>query len=237
MARKSTRRRKVRPRGGKGKIKGRRRRRRLAPDERERLIAQAAVYFFAEHGFEGQTRELARRLDIAQPLLYRYFPSKHALIERVYREVFVDPWRDEWFAVLADRTRPLRERLTHFYREYARTAMGYERVRLFVLAGLEGGLDLNARFFNMMRERVFTAVLREIRHAYNMPTLDQRPMSEIEAELVWMLHSAIFYIGIRRWIYGLQVPDAMDPVIEAMVATFLEGIPKEVAVLTRAEPA
>jgi AcrR family transcriptional regulator len=224
MARTTGRRRKIRLPGGGP-------RRRLAPDERERLIAQAAVHFFAEQGFGGQTRELARRLGIAQPLLYRYFPSKHALIERVYREVFVEPWRDEWFAVLADRTRPLKERLTYFYREYARTAMGYERVRLFILAGLEGGLDLNARFFEMLRERVFTAVLREVRHVYNLPSLDERPMSEIEAEMVWMLHSAIFYIGIRRWIYGMSVPETMDLVIEAMIATFLEGAPKEMVAL------
>lgn len=224
MARKATRHRKVRLSGGGT-------RRRLAPDERERLIAQAAVHFFAEQGFGGQTRELARRLGIAQPLLYRYFPSKHALIERVYGEVFVKPWRDEWFTALADRTRPLKERLTYFYREYARTAMSYERVRLFILAGLEGGLDLNARFFEMLRERVFTAVLAEVRHDYGLPTLDERPMSEIEAEMVWMLHSAIFYIGIRRWIYGLSEPETVERVIEAMVATFLEGAPKEITAL------
>ncbi|MGH7013686.1 MAG: TetR/AcrR family transcriptional regulator [Stellaceae bacterium] len=229
MARKPARRRKARSRGN--------RRRRLAPDERERLIAQAAVHFFAEQGFEGQTRELARRLGIAQPLLYRYFPSKHALIERVYREVFVDPWREEWFAALADRTRPLKERLTYFYREYSRTAVGYERVRLFILAGLKGGLDLNARFFEMLRERVFVAVVREVRHANGLPPLERVPMSETEAELVWMLHAAIFYIGIRRWIYGLPVPETIDPVIEAMIATFLEGIPKEMAALTGARPA
>ncbi len=229
MARKASRRSKARPLVN--------RRRRLAPDERERLIAEAAVHFFAEQGFEGQTRELARRLGIAQPLLYRYFPSKHALIERVYREVFVNPWRDEWFAALADRSRPLKDRLTYFYREYARTAVGYERVRLFVFAGLKGGLDLNARFFRMLRERVFVAVVREIRHANALPPLENVPMSEIEAELVWMLHAAIFYIGIRRWIYGLPVPENIDTVIEPMIATFLEGFPREMAVLTGARRA
>lgn len=228
MARKSARRTKTRKLGA---------RRRLAPDERERLIAQAAVHFFAEQGFEGQTRELARRLGIAQPLLYRYFPSKHALIERVYREVFVDPWQDEWFTALADQGRPLKERLTYFYREYSRTAVGYERVRLFVFAGLKGGLDLNARFFKMLRERVFVAVVREIRHANGLPPLEHVPMSETEAELVWMLHAAIFYIGIRRWIYGLQVPEDIDAIIEPMIATFLEGIPKEMAILAGSRPA
>ena len=64
-------------------------RQRLGRDERERLIVEGAVRFFAEEGFEGQTRRLAARLGITQPLLYRYFPSKRALVERVYQEVFV----------------------------------------------------------------------------------------------------------------------------------------------------
>src|ERR1700739_1778532 len=66
---------------------------RLDPAEREAIIAREAVSFFAEHGVAGQTRELAKRLRITQPLLYRYFPSKEALIERVYQEVFVGRWK------------------------------------------------------------------------------------------------------------------------------------------------
>lgn len=221
----------------KGKPKPRRRapraakkppRRRLRPQEREDLIAKAAVHFFAEQGYEGHTRELARRIGIAQPLLYRYFPSKQALIERVYREVFVDPWQPEWFTRLADRTRPLKERLTYFYTEYAHTAIGYERVRLFILGGLKG-LDINARFFKMLRERVITAVVAELRHAGGLPTLEERPMSETEAELVWGLHAQIFYIGMRRWIYGLPVPDDLDGVIAAMISAFLDGVPREIS--------
>ena len=64
-------------------------RRRLPRKEREKLIVDEAVKFFAEVGFEGQTRALAQRLGVTQPLLYRYFPDKEALIDRVYREVFL----------------------------------------------------------------------------------------------------------------------------------------------------
>jgi AcrR family transcriptional regulator len=217
------------PKDGKSKGKAARQiQRRLKPDERERLIAQAAVRFFAEHGFEGQTRELARRIGIAQPLLYRYFPSKQALIDRVYREVFVDPWRPEWFENLADRSKPLKRRLQEFYIAYAHTAIGYDRVRLFVLAGLKG-LDINARFFKMLRARVFTAVLAEIRHSYHLPALNKVPMTELEAELIWSLHASIFYIGVRRWIYGLKVPENIDRVIAAKLSAMLDGMPKEIA--------
>src|SRR3546814_1522468 len=62
---------------------------RLPRAERERLIVEGAVQFFAEVGFGGDTRELAKRLNITHPLLFRYFASKNALIERVYQEVFI----------------------------------------------------------------------------------------------------------------------------------------------------
>ncbi len=202
--------------------------RRLKPDQRERLIAQAAVRFFAEHGFEGKTRELARRLGIAQPLLYRYFPSKQALIDRVYREVFVDPWLPEWLEKLADRSRPLKQRLQEFYIAHAHASIGHDRVRLYVFAGLKG-LDINARFLRTLKNRVFTAVLGEIRHSYRLPSLSKVPMTELETELIWGLFASIFYIGVRRWIYGLKVPEDIDRVVAAKVSAMLDGMPKEIA--------
>ena len=205
--------------------------RRLPPDERERLIAAAAVRFFAEKGFEGQTRELARRLGITQPLLYRYFPSKEALIERVYQEVFVDHWKPEWEVLLADRRLPLRERLLRFYREYARLILSYEWVRLFTLSGLKG-LDLNARFLQLLHDRVFPRVVAEVRHAYGAPSPAEVPIREAEIEIVWSLHAALFYLGVRRWIYGLPIPADLDQAVEEKVAAFLDGAP---AVMARAE--
>ena len=118
---------------------------RISREARERMIAQAAVMFFAEHGFDGQTRELARRLGITQPLLYSYFPNKAALIDRVYREVFLDRWKPQWQDRVADRSRPLPERLTRFYQDYANLILSYEWVRLFMFSGLKG-LDITKRY-------------------------------------------------------------------------------------------
>jgi AcrR family transcriptional regulator len=203
-------------------------RRRLPPDQRERLIADAAVRFFAERGFSGQTRELARRLGITQPLLYRYFPSKDALIERVYREVFIDQWNPEWPRWLADRSVPLKERLIRFYQAYGRMVLRPEWIRLFLFAGLRG-LDLNARFLEMLRERVFARVIAELRHARGLPSFAEVPMTETEVELIWSLHAGIFYIGTRRWIYGLDVPRDTDALIAAKVEAFLVGAPAIIA--------
>src|ERR1700694_4051807 len=108
------------------------RRTRLATDERERLIARGAVAFFCEVGFGGQTRELAKRLGVTQPLLYRYFPNKEALIERVYREVYLNRWDPRWEELLDDRTRPARERILALYRDYAQGGLSYVWIDFFV---------------------------------------------------------------------------------------------------------
>ena len=62
---------------------------------RAKQILRGAIAFFAEHGFSGQTRALTSELGVSKGLLYRYFPSKEALIDRVYDEVFLHRWRPD----------------------------------------------------------------------------------------------------------------------------------------------
>src|SRR5258706_14583492 len=80
-----------------------RRGRRLSPSDREKCIAAAAVTVFSTHCFDGQTRELAAALGITQPLLYRYFPSKEALIEGAFPYGFAGRWDPFWVDLIIDR--------------------------------------------------------------------------------------------------------------------------------------
>ncbi|SRR5579884_2670838 len=208
------------------------RRTRLSPDERERLIARGAVAFFCEVGFSGQTRELAKRLGITQPLLYRYFPNKEALIDRVYREVYLNRWDPRWEEMLDDHTRPVRERVVAFYREYAKAVLSYEWIRVFMFSGLRG-MNLNSRYLTLVRDRIYTRVIREVRLAYGMPSPDEVPITEMEFELVWALHASIFYIGIRKWIYGLEIPENVDEVVTNLATSFFDGVPSVIATTLR----
>ncbi|MGU7815479.1 TetR/AcrR family transcriptional regulator [Burkholderia sp. AW49-1] len=196
--------------------------RRLAPEARERQIVEKAIEHFATHGFSGSTRELARQIGVTQPLLYRYFPSKEALIDRVYDEVYT--WSPDWEKMIADRTVPLQERLVAFYRAYAQTILRREWIRTFIFAGLsrEG---FNTRYLSRLRERVFLPVLRELRHEYDIATPATEAQRNAEIELVWSLHASIFYFGVRKWVYGLPVPDDLDTEIERLVDAFLHGTP------------
>ncbi|WP_419688846.1 TetR/AcrR family transcriptional regulator [Burkholderia theae] len=196
--------------------------RRLAPEARERQIVEKAIEHFATHGFSGSTRELARQIGVTQPLLYRYFPSKEALIDRVYDEIYT--WNPDWEKLIADRAVPLQERLVAFYRAYAQTILRREWIRTFIFAGLsrEG---FNTRYLSRLRERVFLPVLRELRHEYDLATPATEAQRNAEIELVWSLHASIFYFGVRKWVYGLPVPDDLDTEIERLVDAFLHGTP------------
>lgn len=199
-------------------------RKRLPRHEREQMIVQEAIRFFAEVGFEGQTRELARRLGITQPLIFRYFPTKDDLIERVYQEVYISRWNPWWEELLEDRSRPLVERLTEFYKAYTRAIFTYEWVRIFVQSGLRG-VNINRRYLALIRDRVLKRIMTELRAAHGLPTPDEIPLSEQEMELAWALHGGIFYIAIRKWIYEFETPADLESVLEAKVRSFINGTP------------
>jgi len=181
------------------------------------------VKFFAEVGFGGDTRELARRAHVTHPLLFRYFPSKDALIERVYDEVYLGRWNPQWETLIHDASIPLRSRMVRFYTLYAQTILTYEWVRLIMFAGLKGA-DLNRRFFDRVTERIVAPICHEIRQHYGLPDVRKRPLTQTELELVWGVNSRIFYFGVRKYIYGMTVPENLDELIEAEVRTFFDGV-------------
>jgi AcrR family transcriptional regulator len=195
-------------------------RRRLAPDDRRREFVAKATEFFAEHGFGGGTRALARRLGVTQPLLYRYFPSKDELIKEVYRSVFLDPFDPGWEPLLADRSRPLRDRLQEFYRAYTDVILTRRWIRIYLDSGLRG-LDINRRYVAVVRDKILTRIIRECRHEVGLS--GQGRPSAPEIELAWVFHSGIFYYGVRKYIYEAPVLEDKERMITDAVTAFLAG--------------
>jgi hypothetical protein len=76
----------------------------------------------------------------------------------------------------------------------------------------------------MLRERVFEKVIVEIRAEYGRPPIAQLPITVLEIEMVWGLHAAIFYLGVRQFIYGMPLEADVNSIIDAKVTTFLSGI-------------
>jgi AcrR family transcriptional regulator len=202
-------------------IPGKPKLRRLSPEQREQQILAKAIQYFATRGFSASTRDLAKEIGVTQPLLYRYFPTKKALVERVFETVYLSPWDVAWETLLVDRSRALRERLHDFYRQYAGVILNREWIRIFIFAGMAGEC-INDRYLSRLRVRIFDVVLAEIRHEFNIapPTPQQ---SEYEIEFIWGLHAAIFYIGVRKWIYGMAMPEDQNMSIAIKVDAFLDS--------------
>lgn len=185
-------------------------RKRLSPADRERQIVAGAVTFFSEHGLDGQLRDLAKQLGITHTLLYHYFPTKQALIERVYAEIFEGRWKPEWDVLLDDKKLDVEIKLTQFYSDYAKVILQSDWVRIFVFSGLSDRYITN-RYFSLLREKLFPRLVRETRK-YRGVASRSKPSGR-ELELLIGLHGNIFYMGIRRWIYGQAVHDMQGVVM------------------------
>ena len=193
---------------------------RLSPESRREEFVHKATEFFSEEGFNGGTRELARRLGVTQPLLYRYFPSKEELIKEVYRKVYLEPLDSGWEKLLTDRSRPIRERLLQFYDTYTNVIFNRKWLRIYLFSGLKG-LDINRWYVGVVRDKILTRIVKECRFEFGLPV--QAKPSPSELETAWIFHGGIFYYGVRRYIY--EMPDLQDKeeVIADAIDAYLAG--------------
>lgn len=197
-------------------------RRNMRAADRERAIVEEAIRFFAEHGFEGQTRELAKRMGITHSAIYRHFPSKEALIERVYQEVYLSRWSPDWGPMIRERALPLEARLTRFYLDYVDRVFEYNWVRIFVFSGMKS-FGITSRYLDIVRREIIEPAAAELRHELKLPGAEVHALSERETELFWGLHGRIFYLAIRKFIYATPIPSDLDAIVRDAVRTFMDG--------------
>ncbi|RDJ20353.1 TetR/AcrR family transcriptional regulator [Bosea caraganae] len=201
------------------------RRRRMVPADREQMIVAAARRYFADYGLTGSTTELAKRMGITQPLLYRYFPTKDALIARVFESLFPQDKSPEWERLLEDASIPMRERLKTFYKEFSHHVFTYEHVRLFLFSGLSK-FEYNTRYYELLTKRLFHRIALGLRQHVAAGGSAGRagPVSDAELELVQSLHAAIYHVGFRRWVHTPGLSGDIDGLIEFKVDCFLDGV-------------
>ena len=198
---------------------------RMSPQDRERQIVNQAIQFFAKHGFEGQLRFLTEELGITHTLLYHYFPTKQDLIDRVYQEVVVQRWKPEWEELLNDPKISPEQKLLDFYIDYAQTILTFDFVRILIFSGLADKV-ISDRFFNLLQTTVIPKLIRETRRYCGIKS-QKKPTSQ-EIEHLMGLHGGIFYLGIRRWIYGpsfqidMSAPTQTDnEIVQERVTSYL----------------
>jgi AcrR family transcriptional regulator len=200
-------------------------RRRMSTVERKRQILDRAIQFFAKHGIDGQVRNLSKELGVTHALLYHYFPTKDALIQEVYKEVFESRWKLEWEELLDDKNLSPEEKFNAFYLDYTNTVLTYDFVRILIFSGLSDH-SISDRFFELLRDRLLPRLIRETRKYCGRSTKSKPTLRELE--FLMGLHGGIFYIGMRRWIYGQAIYAAESPateqeIIRDRVQSYLES--------------
>lgn len=191
---------------------------RLPPADRENMILEAATDFFANNGFSGQTRDLAIQIGISQSLIFRYFSSKDALLEKVYQRVFLTRWSPFWTENLQDRSRPIRQRLKEFYRIYLAAVDDPRWVRIVMYSSL-AGRDLARRWMSRVVETLLGVIAEEINVEFSFSQ-----SKKINFEVVWFLHSIFIYWLIRKHIHCTRTFFLTDELVDLAVDNFLDGI-------------
>jgi AcrR family transcriptional regulator len=188
-----------------------------APERRKKMLADAALHF-ADHGFESPTRNVATALGVTQALIYKHFASKDDLIERMLESLFAAPGPEgHWI----EPSQPLEPELLRYYSKLA-SGSNEVRMRLFIRAGLDGR-SWPTRRGSALTRGLFLPVIASLRRDADLPGLDAIPAMRGERELVMTLHASIVFLGIRRHIYRMPMPDTLDDVVELYVSTFVRG--------------
>ncbi|MGZ3358674.1 MAG: TetR/AcrR family transcriptional regulator [Xanthobacteraceae bacterium] len=192
---------------------------RMAPAERKAMILARAIDFFAEYGLTAQTRALAAACGVAQRLLYRYFPSKAALLDEVYHEAIVSPFKAVWLVQLKDRTRPIEARLVDFYRSYYSSVLTRKWLRLFLYASLAEA-KMAPDYNDAIVHELLETIVAETAHALKVGLPGDRVLLH---EMGYALHGAVSHFAIRRHVYGASQQILEERVVALHVRLFVTG--------------
>lgn len=200
---------------------------RMTPEDRREMILDGAVHFFAKHGFRAQTRALSDELNVSQALIFRYFGSKKDLVEAVYQRNFMSRWRDDWEALLRDRSVPLRERLIRFYGDYLHAVDHHDWIRISVFSGLSGN-QLTKRYIETQVDGLLSIIAEEVARETGARD-DAAPSSDMAHERVWHLHSTFIYYLFRKYVFKTRATDNHDALVRVAVDNFLYGLPGDLS--------
>lgn len=198
---------------------------RMPAAERKAQIQAKAFEFFSEYGLTAQTRALAEACGVSQRLLYSAFPNKAALIDAVYEAEIAGPFKAVWFVQLRDRSVPLPQRLTTFYREYYETILTRRWLRLFLYASL-AEVEIAPTYIAAIIRTLLQTIVEEAAHDCGQPLPDNGALAQ---EIGWILHGNISHLAIRRHVYRDTTSIDVMRVIGLHVAAFLATVPQVLA--------
>jgi AcrR family transcriptional regulator len=194
--------------------------RNLPADERRRKLLDAAVELFAQKGMTITAQALADRVNVTQPLIHRYFPTKGDLIAAIRDRIQNAHWDPVWRNIIIDRTRRIDERILDFYGRYLPHIYHESWYRGFWFAALADS-EFARLYLAHVTEELLLSIIGEIRDLHGFPTLSEIPPFPREIELVWGMHSTNVFLGVRRYVYRTPVSEDIDTTIRDQMRAYL----------------
>lgn len=198
------------------------RRQYMSSEKRERMIVKEALVYFSELGFDASIAGLANRLEVSEPLIFRHFPTKQALLDKVHEEFLRTSYEPEWRNILVDRKCPLEERIVRFYRAYSERHGVLLDFRLNHYSALQY-TEFKRVQYERVQVEILNLILAEIRHSLGLPSIIAKVAESYEIEMLWALHGAIGFMIERRIVFGMRDMSDVGDQIANLVTLFLEG--------------
>jgi AcrR family transcriptional regulator len=169
------------------------------PDKREDIL-EAAMELFGELGFHGTAvPQVAERARVGAGTIYRYFPSKEALVNEVYRH-----WKGKMGAAILEGfpfEASARQQFHHFWARSAAFALANPKALIFL------ELHHHAPYLDAQSRAVEEALLVPA-----MATLEQATKAEVMKPLPpWLLMAIVWgaFVGLMKagWEGHLEITE------------------------------
>lgn len=207
-------------------------RKRLTHDERKALILDRAADYLSENGFPVRTRKLAAAAGISQRLIYYFFPNKSALIDEIYNSAIAGPFKAIWFVDLADRSKPMADRLRVFYRDYFDTLLTRRWTRLLIHSSFSTQ-NMAPRYISGVILKLLETIVEEVAADRGVKLPPDKPVIH---EIGWILHGAVSHLAIRRHLFHANLRVPVDLVLDAQIDSFLAGFEPMIERLRKETP-
>ena len=179
----------------------------IAQEDRRKLILDAAIRVFAEHGYHGsRVGDIAEDAGVAHGLLYHYFASK----EDVLRTIFVENWGQliARFRAVEASHEPAQDKLDGIAKILLRTWRNDPALVTFMVREVARSHELEAQVEDV--REAFGIIQRVIEEGQASGAF--RP--DVDARLAsWVVYGALEEI-LTGWVLG-QLPDSEDDVAKA----------------------
>lgn len=195
-------------------------RRNLPAHERRHELLEAAIDIYSLKGMAITVQELADRVQVTQPLVHRYFPTKVDLLAAISDVVQNGHWDTRWRELLVDPDIPFPERLETFYNYYLPNIYKPRWFRAFMFLSLSDPAFAQA-YLMKFKNSLFSEIVEGARQQFGFPSTQDRAATEREFELVWSMHSSLIYAGIRFCIYEMPPVADMEIVMKDQIKAYL----------------